>query len=106
MKQRPLPMELARAQEYIEKIADDYGLNQIAIEIDGKEHRHTATGDGPVLALVAGTHGYEYPPVTALQHLRRTRGMRRSRQHTQKTEDHGRITAGSRAQYRSANARL
>jgi predicted deacylase len=29
-------------------------------------------GDGPVLALVAGTHGYEYPPVTALQHLRRT----------------------------------
>jgi len=27
-----------------------------------------------------------------LDHLRRTRGMRRSRHHTQKTEDHGRIT--------------
>ncbi len=27
-----------------------------------------------------------------LQHLRRTRGMRRSRHHTQKTKDHGRIT--------------
>jgi transposase, IS30 family len=27
-----------------------------------------------------------------LEHLRRTRGMRRSRHHTQKTEDHGRIT--------------
>jgi IS30 family transposase len=27
-----------------------------------------------------------------LQHLRRTRGMRRSRHHTQKTPDHGRIT--------------
>ena len=27
-----------------------------------------------------------------LQHLRRTRGMRRSRHHTQKTADHGRIT--------------
>ena len=27
-----------------------------------------------------------------LQHLRRTRGMRRSRHHTQKTEEHGRIT--------------
>jgi predicted deacylase len=27
---------------------------------------------GPVLALVAGTHGYEYPPITALQRLRRT----------------------------------
>ena len=26
-----------------------------------------------------------------LQHLRRTRGMRRSRHHTQKTADHGRI---------------
>jgi len=26
-----------------------------------------------------------------LQHLRRTRGMRRSRHHTQKTDDHGRI---------------
>jgi len=27
---------------------------------------------GPVLALVAGTHGYEYPPITALQRVRRT----------------------------------
>ena len=27
-----------------------------------------------------------------LQHLRRTRGMRRSRHHTQKTDNHGRIT--------------
>lgn len=26
--------------------------------------------DGPVLALIAGTHGYEYPPITALQSLR------------------------------------
>ena len=26
---------------------------------------------GPVLALIAGTHGYEYPPITALQRLRR-----------------------------------
>lgn len=25
---------------------------------------------GPVLALIAGTHGYEYPPITALQHIR------------------------------------
>ncbi|MBZ5602019.1 MAG: succinylglutamate desuccinylase/aspartoacylase family protein [Acidobacteriia bacterium] len=27
-------------------------------------------GDGPVLALVAGNHGYEYPPILALQMLR------------------------------------
>lgn len=27
---------------------------------------------GPVLALIAGTHGYEYPPVLALQRLRRS----------------------------------
>ncbi len=26
---------------------------------------------GPVLALIAGTHGYEYPPILALQRLRR-----------------------------------
>lgn len=26
--------------------------------------------DGPVLALLAGIHGYEYPPITALQNLR------------------------------------
>ena len=26
--------------------------------------------DGPVLALIAGIHGYEYPPITALQALR------------------------------------
>lgn len=25
---------------------------------------------GPVLALIAGTHGYEYPPITALQNIR------------------------------------
>ncbi|WOJ94827.1 M14 family metallopeptidase [Congregibacter variabilis] len=28
------------------------------------------TNDGPVLALIAGTHGYEYPPITALQTIR------------------------------------
>ncbi|UCD25867.1 MAG: succinylglutamate desuccinylase/aspartoacylase family protein [Gemmatimonadota bacterium] len=27
---------------------------------------------GPVLALIAGTHGYEYPPITALQRVRRS----------------------------------
>jgi predicted deacylase len=26
---------------------------------------------GPVLALIAGTHGYEYPPITALQRVRK-----------------------------------
>jgi predicted deacylase len=30
------------------------------------------SGDGPVLALVAGTHGYEYPGITALQRLRQS----------------------------------
>jgi len=29
------------------------------------------SGPGPVLALIAGTHGYEYPPITALQNVRR-----------------------------------
>ncbi|UCF42080.1 MAG: succinylglutamate desuccinylase/aspartoacylase family protein [Gemmatimonadota bacterium] len=29
-------------------------------------------GPGPVLALIAGTHGYEYPPITALQQVRAT----------------------------------
>lgn len=28
------------------------------------------TRPGPVLALVAGVHGYEYPPILALQKLR------------------------------------
>jgi predicted deacylase len=28
------------------------------------------TGPGPVLALIAGNHGYEYPPILALQKLR------------------------------------
>src|SRR5882757_9613001 len=28
------------------------------------------SGTGPVLALVAGNHGYEYPPILALQRLR------------------------------------
>jgi predicted deacylase len=27
-------------------------------------------GPGPILALIAGNHGYEYPPILALQKLR------------------------------------
>ena len=38
-----------------------------------------------------------------LQHLRRTRGMRRSRHHTQKTEDHGRITGAVSISQRPAS---
>src|SRR6267142_1753871 len=30
----------------------------------------TGTAAGPVLALIAGNHGYEYPPILALQRLR------------------------------------
>ena len=29
-------------------------------------------GNGPVLALIAGTHGYEYPGITALQRVRKS----------------------------------
>jgi IS30 family transposase len=39
-----------------------------------------------------------------LQHLRRTRGMRRSRHHTQKTADHGRITDTVSIRERPASA--
>ena len=39
-----------------------------------------------------------------LQHLRRTRGMRRSRHHTQKTADHGRITETVSIRERPAEA--
>ena len=39
-----------------------------------------------------------------LQHLRRTRGMRRSRHHTQKTDDHGRITDTVSIRERPASA--
>ncbi len=30
------------------------------------------TSNGPILALIAGTHGYEYPGITALQRLRQS----------------------------------
>ena len=30
------------------------------------------SGEGPVLALIAGTHGYEYPGISALQRLRQS----------------------------------
>lgn len=39
-----------------------------------------------------------------LAHLRRTRAMRRSRHHTQKTENHGRITDTISISERPANA--
>jgi IS30 family transposase len=39
-----------------------------------------------------------------LQHLRRTRGMRRSRHHTQKTDDHGRIVDAVSISERPASA--
>ena len=35
------------------------------------------SADGPVLALVAGTHGYEYPGISALQRLRQSIDPRR-----------------------------
>ena len=38
-----------------------------------------------------------------LQHLRKTRGMRRSRHHTQKTSDHGRITGAVSIRERPAS---
>ena len=41
---------------------------------------------------------------TRMQHLRRTRGMRRSRHHTQKTPDHGRITETVSIRERPAEA--
>jgi IS30 family transposase len=40
-----------------------------------------------------------------LQHLRRSRGMRRSRHHTQKTADHGRITEAVSIRERPAEAK-
>src|SRR5438445_5837257 len=42
----------------------DLGTSIIPITIfNGKK-------DGPILALIAGNHGYEYPPILALQMLR------------------------------------
>jgi len=42
----------------------DLGVTTIPITV------FNGTKDGPVLALVAGNHGYEYPPILALQMLR------------------------------------
>jgi transposase, IS30 family len=44
------------------------------------------------------------PKKELLQHLRRTRGMRRSRHHTQKTDDHGRIVNAISIRERPAEA--
>ena len=45
--------------------AADRGTDIPVTVINGAE-------DGPVLALIAGIHGYEYPPILALQALRRS----------------------------------
>src|ERR1700722_2453669 len=42
----------------------DLGVTTIPITV------FNGAKDGPVLALVAGNHGYEYPPILALQMLR------------------------------------
>src|SRR5580698_264042 len=42
----------------------DLGTSTIPITVFNGKH------PGPVLALVAGNHGYEYPPILALQMLR------------------------------------
>jgi predicted deacylase len=42
----------------------DLGFTQIPITV------HKGSKPGPVLALTAGIHGYEYPPILALQRLR------------------------------------
>ncbi|GAB5412791.1 MAG: succinylglutamate desuccinylase/aspartoacylase family protein [Congregibacter sp.] len=50
------------------------GYLEVAAGVDAGTHIpitvvHGA-GEGPVLALIAGTHGYEYPGITALQQVR------------------------------------
>ena len=61
------PLRAAAGQSvsgYLEvAAADDEGTRIPVSVIHG-------SGDGPVLALIAGTHGYEYPGITALQRLR------------------------------------
>src|ERR1035437_5052793 len=42
----------------------DLGFTQIPITV------YKGSRPGPVLALTAGIHGYEYPPILALQRLR------------------------------------
>ncbi|MCJ7558877.1 MAG: M14 family metallopeptidase, partial [Gammaproteobacteria bacterium] len=49
---------------YLEIPAGIDAATQIPISVIHGAH------PGPTLALVAGTHGYEYPPITALQRLR------------------------------------
>ena len=41
----------------------DLGFTQIPITV------YKGSKPGPVLALTAGIHGYEYPPILALQQL-------------------------------------
>lgn len=52
------------------------GFIEIPAGMDGPEVQIpitiiNGTREGPVLALTAGVHGYEYPPILALQRLRK-----------------------------------
>ena len=60
----PMPGQMASGNINIEAAIDD-GTQVPVTVVRGRY-------DGPVLALIAGTHGYEYPPITALHRIRQS----------------------------------
>ncbi|MFC1530402.1 M14 family metallopeptidase [Gemmatimonadota bacterium] len=62
------PIEAARGEKVSGEIGIPTGVDEGTIIPITVIH---GTRTGPTLALIAGVHGYEYPPVTALQNIRR-----------------------------------
>jgi len=107
--QRPKPCKLARNRALARTVAEKLRLEWSPHQVAGwlkrtypQDETRQVSHETIYRTLFIQARGALKSEL--LQHLRRTRGMRRSRHHTQKTPDHGRITETVSIRERPAEA--
>jgi IS30 family transposase len=107
--QRPKPCKLARNRALARTVAEKLRLEWSPYQVAGwlkrtypQDETRQVSHETIYRTLFIQARGALKKEL--LQHLRRTRGMRRSRHHTQKTPDHGRITETVSIRERPAEA--
>jgi IS30 family transposase len=107
--ERPKRCKLAQNRALARLVADKLRLQWSPVQVAGwlkrtypQDETHQVSHETIYRTLFIQARGALKKEL--LQHLRRTRGMRRSRHHTQKTPDHGRITGTVSIRERPAEA--
>ncbi len=107
--QRPKPCKLAQNRALARAVAEKLRLEWSPYQVAGwlkrtYPHDETRQVSHETIYRTLFIQARGALKQELLQHLRRTRGMRRSRHHTQKTPDHGRITETVSIRKRPAEA--